>query len=65
MLTSDVIAHFGSASETARALGIQRAAVYKWGERVPPLRAAQIHNLTRGKLRFDVAQYLADGPEAA
>ncbi len=65
MLTSDVIAHFGSKVATARALGIQKAAVSKWKKLVPPLRAAQVHDLTRGKLRFDPADYIGKRDGAA
>ena len=57
MLTRDVIAHFGSHAEVARTLNLTRAAVYAWGERVPPLRAAKLHQLTRGRLRFDPSDY--------
>lgn len=57
MLTKSVIEHFGSRLKVARALGIQKAAVYKWGEMVPPLRAAQLERLTGRKLRFDPDQY--------
>lgn len=58
MRTADVIEHFGSKAKTARALGVGRAAVTKWGDQVPPLRAAQIQRLTRGKLKFDPDSYL-------
>lgn len=57
MLTSDVIAYFGSKAKTARALGLGKAAVSKWSERVPPLQAARLHRLTRGKLKFDPEAY--------
>jgi DNA-binding transcriptional regulator YdaS (Cro superfamily) len=57
MLTNDVIAHFGSKVAIARALGIGKASVSKWPEKVPPLRAAQLHKLTRGKLKFDLESY--------
>lgn len=57
MRTQDVISHFGNRSKVARALGIGRASVSKWGERVPPLRAAQLGKLTRQRLRFDPDEY--------
>lgn len=53
MLTRDAIDHFGSKSAIARKLRIGKAAVSKWGEFVPPLRAAQLHALTRGRLKFN------------
>lgn len=71
MLTSDVISYFGSQAEVARALSIGKAAVSKWGTRVPPLRAAQLQQMTKGKLRFDPDSYrdwykpAATEPEAA
>jgi hypothetical protein len=60
MLTTDVIAHFGgSEAEVARALKLGRAAVNKWKKLVlvPPLRAAQLQKMTRGKLKFDPDHY--------
>jgi len=71
MLKADVLAHFKSQAEVAKALAISAQAVSNWGTRVPPLRAAQLHRLTRGKLRFDPDEYQdwytknASGPEAA
>jgi transcriptional repressor of cell division inhibition gene dicB len=57
MRKSSVIKHFGSPSKVALALGIGRAAVSKWGERVPPLQAARLEQLTKKKLRFDPSDY--------
>lgn len=57
MLKTDVIEHFGSGVEVARALGIGKQAVSAWGELVPPLRAAQIAQITKNKLRFNLADY--------
>lgn len=59
MLTENVVAHFGSYQLTAKALGIQRAAVYRWKKKgmLPPLRAAQVDKLTGGKLKFDPDDY--------
>lgn len=57
MLTADAVKHFGSKTLVAKALGIGKAAVSKWPPMVPPLRAAQLHQLTRGKLKFDPASY--------
>ena len=58
MLTRDVLEFFGgSRKKVADVLGIKRAAVYGWGDRVPPLRAAQLHRLTLGKLSFDPDDY--------
>lgn len=57
MLVSDVLEHFKSRAEIARALGLSKKAVYQWGEHVPPLRAAQLQRITHGKLKFDPGQY--------
>ena len=45
MKTSEAINEFGDALGLANALGITRAAIYQWGETVPPLRAYQIRDL--------------------
>lgn len=57
MLTIDAIKFFGSKSAVARALNIGKASVSKWDELVPPLRAAELHVLTQGKLIFDPSDY--------
>ena len=58
MLKSDVLKHFeGNGAEVARQLGIKRAAVSKWGERIPPNHAAMLDRLTGGALRFDPQDY--------
>lgn len=57
MLKSDVITHFGSNAKVAKALKIGRAAVGKWGDLIPPIRAAQLHKITDGHLRYDPEIY--------
>lgn len=58
MRTADVFRHFGNnEAAVARALGIGRAAVNKWGTLVPPIRAHQLHSITSGKLVFEAAPY--------
>jgi DNA-binding transcriptional regulator YdaS (Cro superfamily) len=57
MFTRDAIQHFGNAPKLAQALGLTKGAIYQWGDRVPPLRAARLHQITRGKLRFDPSDY--------
>lgn len=47
----DVIRHFGTASKVAAALGISRAAVAQWGERVPEGAAYKLESITAGALR--------------
>lgn len=57
MKTSEAIAHFGTASKLAAALGINRAAVSQWGAVVPKGRAYELQDKTRGALRVDEALY--------
>jgi DNA-binding transcriptional regulator YdaS (Cro superfamily) len=57
MKTQDAIAHFGSASKLANAVGISRAAVSQWGVYVPPATAALLEKLTNGQLIFDPLVY--------
>lgn len=45
-----LIEHFGSRAALAKALGINRQAVYQW-DVVPPARAYQIEVLTGGKIK--------------
>jgi DNA-binding transcriptional regulator YdaS (Cro superfamily) len=45
MKTEDALREFGDALALANALGITRAAIYQWGETVPPLRAYQIRDV--------------------
>lgn len=50
--------HFSSnRAAIARALGITRAAVHKWGALVPPVQARRLHVFTNGKLKYDPADY--------
>ena len=51
MKTADAIAYFGTRYAIGKALGIEPASVYQWGEIVPPLRQLQLEILTRGALR--------------
>ena len=53
MKKSEAILYFGSQSKLAKALGLQRASVSKWGDEVPPLRALQLEELTNGALKAD------------
>jgi len=51
MTTQEVLAHFGSHSSVADALGIRRQSIYLWGEEPPKGRQFQIQVLTKGKLK--------------
>jgi len=57
MKTKDVIEYFGSAANAARALGIKRQAVAKWGDLVPEARAYHVQVVTNGALKVDPAVY--------
>jgi DNA-binding transcriptional regulator YdaS (Cro superfamily) len=57
MKTQDAIAHFGSASQLASAVGISRAAVSQWGVYVPPGTASRLEKMTSGALVFDPSVY--------
>jgi len=57
--TADVIAHFGSVSAVADALGISPQAIYQWGELVPQGRTFQIQILTNGSLRAEAQKVAA------
>lgn len=59
MKTEDAVRHFGTKSALARALGITKASLTSWRERVPALRAWQLSRITAGKLKFDPNEYLA------
>jgi hypothetical protein len=47
MKTKEAIAAFGRRADLARALGITRQAVSRWGEDVPDLRVYQIREVLR------------------
>ena len=53
MKKSDAINHFKSASKLAKALGLTRMSVSKWGEDVPQRRAFEIERVTNGALKAD------------
>ncbi len=57
MLKKDVLDHYKTPAILAEALDISEQAISQWGDKVPPFRAAQIHKLTRGKLKFDPSDY--------
>jgi hypothetical protein len=60
MKASDVIQHFGSIAEAARALGVTRGAVWQWknkGDRVPRGAAYIVQAVTDGALAVDPSQY--------
>lgn len=61
MLKNDVLKIFKTQRGIAKALTaagfpISQAAVSKWGDNVPPLRAYQLERITNGELKADVPQ---------
>ena len=61
MLTDTAIEYFGNMARIARALKVSRTAVWKWHHRnrgrIPAEYASQLHVITKGRLKFDVAYY--------
>ena len=51
------IEFFGSKSAVAEALGISRAAVAQWGEKIPLASAFLLERMTGGVLRVNPADY--------
>ncbi|OHV12978.1 Cro/CI family transcriptional regulator [Kushneria phosphatilytica] len=62
MTKQDVIDHYGSVTETARALGRSKGAVSQWPPILPINLQYEIEGRTSGKLRADVMNDTA--PEA-
>jgi hypothetical protein len=65
MKIDDAVAHYKTAVRLAAELGIHSSAVSNWRVRydgkVPELQARRLHELTRGKLRFDRREYGFEG----
>lgn len=57
MRTKAAIKHFKTRAAIARALGISRAAVSKWGPVVPEGSAYKLESLTGAELKVDPALY--------
>lgn len=55
MTYDDLIKHFGSASATARALGITKQAVHQWRSGITQTRQAWIELKTDGALTADLS----------
>jgi hypothetical protein len=62
MRVDEVIAHYGTATRAAHELELTPGAITNWRSRyagkVPELYARRLHEMTRGKLRFDRSEYL-------
>jgi DNA-binding transcriptional regulator YdaS (Cro superfamily) len=57
MLKTEAISFYGSLSELARALGIQKSAISRWKKYVPLRRAMQLEAMSKGKLRCSAELY--------
>lgn len=57
MLKSTAVAHYKTDVAVARALGLSRQAVSKWGNVVPKGAAAQLQIITNGLLQIDHSLY--------
>lgn len=62
MFVHDAIRIYKSKTGIARALGIGKAAVSKWGTIVPRGWAAELHVISNGRLKFDQRRYRNDIP---
>lgn len=62
MLKKDVIDHFETPSNVARALGVSPAAVWKWKAIVPYFSAREIERITEGALRVRDELYVRGRP---
>lgn len=65
MLKKDVIDHFKSASNVARALEVSPAAIWKWKAIVPYFSAIEIQRITGGALRVQDKFYVRGRPNLA
>jgi DNA-binding transcriptional regulator YdaS (Cro superfamily) len=51
MKTADAVRFFGTKAALARALGIERQSLTRWGRTVPQRRQYELERITRGALR--------------
>lgn len=60
MKKETVVAHFGSDTAVAEAMGITRQAVSKWPEIIPEGAAYKLQVITAGHLAVDPSMYARD-----
>lgn len=65
MQIDDAVAHYKTAVRLAEVLGYSHSSVVsmwraRYGGKVPELQARRLHELTRGKLKFDRKAYGLD-----
>lgn len=54
----EVIAYFGGVTNTAKALGISKAAVSLWREDIPYGRACQVQLVSKGQLKVEPVEHV-------
>ena len=57
MRTKQAIKYFGSQAAVARACGIDRSAVNRWGDVVPIKRAWRLERLSKGRIAMRIGDY--------
>ena len=57
MKTKEVADYFGNEHKASQALGINPSYLTRWKQTVPEIWARRLHDMTDGKLRFDVHEY--------
>lgn len=57
MRVKQAVKHFESKANIARALGVSRSAVTRWGEVVPVKQALKLKSLSKGKLSMRMGDY--------
>lgn len=57
MRTKQAIKYFGSQAAVARAAGVNRSAVHRWGDVVPIKRAWVLERKSKGKVAMRIGDY--------
>jgi len=53
MTKKKAIAFYGSQQEIARVLKVSKAAVSRWGDKIPPVHAYRLEKISEGQLVVD------------
>lgn len=66
MLKADALKYFNdSKAELAKVAGVSTPSIYSWGDVVPEARAARLHAVTGGELKYDPDFYAEHDPRRA
>ena len=57
MRKNDIINHFGTLTDVARALSITQGAITQWNDIIPEKQAMRLERLTNGVLTYDDRLY--------